>query len=254
MASAGMSAGVRRSGFRIVDALNVEWQQLASGDDRGIIAAWAARHDALAACRDLDQVLGAVSSNPDPALAALLLEHSQGAQLAGRVVLQTMLGKVVRMACRDPRATADDYVAAMWCRIADYPLGRRPARSAANLALDTLMAVVRDSRDDPRGQMHLYAPSDPAWELAQAAAVERDHLDHNAAAAAITAAHLVTVAERTGLIDSRATSLLRTVYVNGLPGRAAAELHSTTPGVIRVSCSRAVQKLAAHASVLLEAA
>ena len=41
----------------------------------------------------------------DPVLAALLTEVSLGDQLAGRVVLQALIGRMVRMAQRDPRAS-----------------------------------------------------------------------------------------------------------------------------------------------------
>ena len=45
-----------------------------------------------------------------------------GDQLAGRVVLQALIGRMVRMAQRDPRAGIDDYLARLWCVINSYPL------------------------------------------------------------------------------------------------------------------------------------
>ena len=66
-----------------------------------------------------------------------------GDQLAGRVVLQAVIGRMVRMAQRDPRAGIDDYLAQLWCAISSYPLQRRPVRIAANLSMDTLKARIR---------------------------------------------------------------------------------------------------------------
>ena len=53
-----------------------------------------------------------------------------GNQAAGRVVLQALIGRMVRMAQRDPRAGIDDYLARLCCVINSYPLQRRPARQA----------------------------------------------------------------------------------------------------------------------------
>jgi hypothetical protein len=61
-------------------------------------------------------------------------------------VLQAMLGKAVRVAGTMPRRDAIRgdreeapawAIAALWQAIATYPVARRPARVAANLALDT---------------------------------------------------------------------------------------------------------------------
>jgi len=85
--------------------------------------------------------MDAVRADPDAALLALLVLHRQGDAAAGRVVLQAMLGKLVRMAAPDPHATFGDFLGALWERIATYPIERRPRRVAANLALDTLKAL-----------------------------------------------------------------------------------------------------------------
>jgi hypothetical protein len=85
----------------------------------------------LAPCRSLDDVLSLAKLNPDAILGALLTEVSAGDQLAGRVVLQAMLGRMARMAQRDPRSSLDDYLARLCCVINSYPLaaaryGSRP--------------------------------------------------------------------------------------------------------------------------------
>ena len=104
---------------------------------------WASGTTVLAGCATPSGVLARVATAPDVVLGHLLREASAGDRLAARVVLQALLPKVVRMASVDRAAEVDDYVAAMWCEIASYPLARRPRSVAANLALDTLKAVRR---------------------------------------------------------------------------------------------------------------
>jgi DNA-directed RNA polymerase specialized sigma24 family protein len=249
-----IDAAGRRGGYRIVDALNAEWGRLVGGEDRGIVAGWSARHQALAGCVDLDDVLGVLSRMPDPVLTVLLLEGRRGEVLAGRVILQAMLGKIIRMAERDRHARVDDYVAAMWCRIATYPLEARPARIAANLALDTLKTVTGESRWGTRVTVTLYPPFDADLDDLHTMNRTREELDHNGDLAALTSERILASAARLGLIDSRLRGILSAVYADGLSGKAAAERHRTSPGVVRVSCSRAVRMLAKHADSLVEAA
>ena len=148
------SASGRRRGFSVVEALDREWCELVR-DHRETVARWADRHDALASCRSLDDVLSAARLNSDPVLAALLAEVSIGDQVAGRVVLQALIGRMVRMAQRDPRSSVDDYLALLWCVINNYPLQRRPVRIAANLSTLT-QAVSREHRWLGRGDVTLY--------------------------------------------------------------------------------------------------
>ncbi len=60
----------------------------------------------------------------------------------------------------------------------------------------------------------------------------------------------------TGVLLERARDqgLLHAVYVDGLSGVEAAARHATTPGSLRVRCSRAVHRLAEHAADVAEAA
>ena len=115
---------LRQSGRRrgtIVEALNRDWDELVDRH-RGSVRGWSQRHGALAECHSLADVLLAARGQPDAVLAALLTEVSKGDHLAARVVLQAMLGRIIRMAGRDPSAGVDDYVSALWCRICAYPL------------------------------------------------------------------------------------------------------------------------------------
>jgi hypothetical protein len=113
------------------------------------------RLDALAPCHSLDDVLWGAKVNSDPVLAALLTEVFTGDRLAGRVVLQALIGRMVRMAQRDRPSTVEEYLAALWCVINSYPLSRRLVRIAANLSMDTLKAVCEDHRWLRRGAVTL---------------------------------------------------------------------------------------------------
>ncbi|WP_460809705.1 hypothetical protein [Microlunatus endophyticus] len=148
-----------RSRFALVDALDAEWAELGrdrllAAHSRAELAHWAVDHPILRDCASPAAVLDAIRSDPDRVLAALIGIHQSqrapgtGAEdhLAGRIVLQAMLGKVVAMAGRDSRHAIEDYIGQLWARIDGYPLARRPRRIAANLALDTLKAVTRDLR------------------------------------------------------------------------------------------------------------
>jgi hypothetical protein len=242
-----------RSNFRIVDQLNADWDALVD-DSTAHVDRWRSRHAVFEGCFDLDDVLSAVSREPDPALRALLAEDVQDDPLAGRVVLQSMLGKTVRMAARDPRASVDDYIGALWLRIRTYPRLERPDHIAANLALDTLKCVTSEQRWARRGMTVIPVWSEAVLEAAQSASLEHSHLDHSAAVPELSAAGVITTATELGLLDEPYHDVLLTVYSEGLSGRDAARRHQTTPEMIRYRCSRAVRRLAQHSDELLEAA
>jgi hypothetical protein len=178
-------------------------------------------------------------------LHALLSLCADGDQLAGRSVLQAMLGKLVQMAARDPRAGLDDYVSAGWIRIRLYPLAERPTSIAANLALDTRKEVHRPG-PAPRGiEVTPYPPSafvDTLWEEV---APSNDEL---------AARRVIQEAARIGLINENTRAVLTSVYADGLSGAAAAAQHGKSSGAIRVQCHKALRVLARHADVLAEAA
>lgn len=117
------------------------------------IRRWARRHPALAGLARPGDVVDAIdAADPDAKdvlLLALISEFQRGQQLAGRIVLQAMLPKLLRIA----RSTASSVsweedrrhitIAAMWEVLAAYPIARRSSRVAANVALDTLHQVTR---------------------------------------------------------------------------------------------------------------
>ena len=240
-----------RSPVPIVASLNAEWRELVvagltePGD-------WAGRHVALAG-GGLAEAVERATTGDDAVLRALLVESAAGSELAGRTVLQAMLGRLVRMAGRDPQASVDDYVGALWCVQRCYPLDRRPVRIAANLALDTLKTVQRDRRWCGAPAVDVWLPGE-AWHAVLEQGVRRQVLDHAAEQQAVAAADLIEAGRRLRLVDEATSRLLRHVYVEGLSGREAAARLGTSPGSLRVRCSRAVRRLAGHLPALVEAA
>jgi len=251
MGSAATASANRRQ-FGIVDSLNREWDELLGAHDQ-TVKGWSTRHRALAGCRGLADVLEAVRRDSDAVLHALLTEREQGALLAGRVVLQAMLGKIVLMAVRDGNAEVDDYVGEMWCRICTYPLRERPVRIAANLALDSLKAVKGEKKWSRADVVVLTLPQGLRLDGIQAEALARASLDHNHRRA-LTAIGVIAAADRLGLIDGGTRAVMVSVYAEGMSGRDAADLHATTPGMVRYRCSKAVRRLAQHAQLLADAA
>lgn len=250
-----MSAAIRAESdrFRIVNALNADWGALAlNHHDR--VERWAAEHSVLVGCHDLVDVLDEVRGNPDGVLFALLSEDAAGDAIAGRVILQAMLGKVVKLTLRDSRRPADDYVGAIWCLIRTYPLHARPTRIAANLALDALKAVSQEAQSTRRFLELVTLEPGARLEQLHAEAVARVDADHNAEIAAMTANRVIATADKLGLIDLRTREVLLSVYSDGLSGRDAAELHQTSHAMIRFRCSRAVRRLAQSRVALVEAA
>jgi hypothetical protein len=246
------SASLRRRGFSIVEALDREWCEVVR-DHRAAAADWADRHEALARCRSLNDVLSVAQLDSDPVLVALLTEVSVGDQLAGRVVLQALIGRMVRMAQRDPRASIDDYLAHLWCVIENYPLQRRPVRVAANLSMDTLKAVSRDHRWLGRGGVTLWASSESLEELLEPTGLDGSPCD-STPPVDVEVRQVLQVSSSLRLIDDCDAALLRSIYADGMSGTQAARQLHTSAGMIRVRCSKVVRQLAAHAVELADAA
>ena len=110
-----------------------------------------------------------------------------------------MLPKMVLMAVRDDTATFDDYLGALWLRVATYPLDRRPRAVAANLALDTLKTVTTDRRTPRQAGLPTH---------------EGDPLED--------AVPVLAAGVRLGVIDPRTRRTLEAVYVERRTSAAAA--------------------------------
>jgi DNA-directed RNA polymerase specialized sigma24 family protein len=245
------SVSRRRRGLSTVEALDREWQGL----DRchpGTVSHWAGRHEVLAAYCSFDDVLSGAGLYSDPVLAALLAEVSLGDQLAGRVVLQALVGRMVRMARRDPRATVDDYLARLWCAIGSYPLERRPVRIAANLSMDTLKAVSRERRWMGRGDVTLWPSTELLEDLLPPARLDGSGSDSRQPVD-MEVRRVLEAGTVSGLINDSAGALLRSIYVDGMTSTEAARRFRTSEGMVRVRCSKVVRELATHSVELADA-
>lgn len=239
-----------RRPYSIVEVLNRDWDELVHRH-RGSMPTWSRRQGALSGYASLDDVLVAAQGQPDVILGALLTEVSNGDQLAGRVVLQALMGRIVRMSRRDPSAGVDDYVAALWCQIQTYPLASRPVRIAANLSMDTLKAVCAERRWLQSGEVTTWPP-EVFWEEGRWAGA--DWGVDRGEPQPVSAELVLRAGRDLELVDQATHALLVSVYVDELSGSEAARRHRTSPSSVRVRCSRAVRRLAAHAGALLSEA
>jgi DNA-directed RNA polymerase specialized sigma24 family protein len=246
------SVSRRRRGLSIVEALDREWQGLDLCHP-GTVSHWAGRHEVLAAYCSFDDVLSGAGLYSDPVLAALLAEVSLGDQLAGRVVLQALVGRMVRMAQRDPHASIDDYLARLWCAIGSYPLERRPERIAANLSMDTLKAVSREPRWMSRGDVTLWPSSESLEQLLPPARLDGS-CDDSPQPVDMEARRVLEAGGLLGLMDDSAVALLRSVYVDGMTSTEAGRRFHTSAGMVRVRCSKVVREMATHSIELAEVA
>lgn len=235
----------------VVEVLNREWSELAA-DRSTTLGRWAGAHPALGGCETLAEVLSAVRARPDATLAALLTEVAGGDCLAGRVVLQSMLGRMVRMAARDRYAGVDEYVGALWLRICSYPLARRPVRIAANLSMDAFKSVLAERCAQRQPEVGLWPP-----EL-----FLDDHFQRNqgvlrattSRAEALDGSRVLALGRSLDVLNDQTHRLLAAIYLDGLNGREAAELLGSSSASVRARCSKAVRRLAERSDELLAAA
>jgi DNA-directed RNA polymerase specialized sigma24 family protein len=155
----------------------------------------------------------------DPWLAQLIAAAQGGDELAGRCVVQAVLGRLVAIARRDSRLDVDQLVGALWLRIHAYPLERRPRAIVSNLVLDARKDALAELRPLPVSQ-----PPEP-----------RRHA---------VAANLLVEAVRIGVIDAPIAEVMSSVYLIGLSGEAAAQRHGVTATTVRWRCSAGIRRLA----------
>lgn len=243
----------------LASQLNLEWRRLCQAPASNVaLARWSALHPVLAGYHDLPDLLCAVAREPasrDALLLALLELARAGERLAGRVVLQAMLGKAVRLATSiasrpdvlgDRQEAQAAAVAALWQVIATYPLAARPRRVAANLALDTLALMQRGHT----GSSH-HIRTFPEQPVA-----DPSHLLHGASHAAgvdqpggpVDAELLVLLAwsVREGVLTLAEARLLARVYgcdASSVPAKTvAAELGVSWPA-LRQRCHRLARRV-----------
>lgn len=208
------------------DRLNREWARLQSCP---------APYDWVAEPATLGEVLAGIAVDPDARLGDLLARRLAGDSLAGRVVLQAMLGKLVLFAAKDPWHDAADYVAECWVQLCHYPLARRPRRIAANLAMDTRKAVwAADDVPPP--------------------VLDPQLIDERSQPAEPDPIAVIRAATRLGLIDRPSGACLVAVYCLGLRSHEAAERLAISPELVRWRNARSIRRLAPHAAALAAAA
>lgn len=209
----------------LLAALNRDWAALSS---HPVPTAWRLAYPGFAGV-DVADVPDIVRADPDGALLALLRLQASGDGVAGRAVVQCLLPKMVLMASRDPAASLDDYVGALWVRISAYPLGRRRQKVAANLALDTLKTVKSSSRQQA------------GW------------LPHSAPDPLSDAVAVLAVGVRLGVIDALTLRVMTAVYIEGRTSAAAGQVLGVSADAVRWRCSRGVRALRTAVPDLVEA-
>lgn len=262
----GRETPPRHASASLAGRLNREWAQLVAGPTAAAaLSRWGRTCPPLSSLGTLDDVLSLLADADATARDAVLLALIQAAQagdaLAGRTVLQTMLGKAVRVAGTvarrdDVRGDQEEAlaraVAALWQAIATYPVAQRPARVAANLALDTVAVAQRGHT----GSSH-FRRSYRELPVADVASV-RPAVQHDADPDQLRGpadAQLLTVlswAVRAGVLDLDDALLLVRVYSvdgHGRPadGRAVAAQAGLSWPALRQRCRRLAQRLGAAA-------
>jgi len=243
--------------------LNIEWRQLCQAPGNAVVlAGWGRTHPALAGCGSLPELLSRICGGQRAARDRVLLEllglSRDGDRLAGRLVLQAMLPKAVRLAMsivRRPDVLGDQEealaraVAALWQVIATYPLTARPGRVSANLALDTLALVQRGHTGSS-----YFSPSFPVQpyadltELGEAGRRDTDPDDFTGPADA-QLLNLLAWAVRTGVLEPLEAHWLTRIYLgparDGEPAQGpavAAELGISWVA-LRQRCHRLARRL-----------
>ena len=142
-------------GRDVVDALEREWDALASGALTQRLRQWAEEEPALAPfataqllLRSLRRLRG--QHDLENAILAALLRQARTDPLAARVVLQALLPGLKGLAGRllleagEREELWSLLLARAWEEIRTYPLEQRPRRIAANLLLDTAHATLAE--------------------------------------------------------------------------------------------------------------
>ena len=199
----------------VVKQLNREWEEIASSQ-----ASWLPEGVTLRMAYD------AIRFNPDKVLLELIAACQAGYGLAGRVIIQTLLGKIITMSRSHPSTNVSAMVSSLWIRISTYPTARRSSHVAANLVLDTLKDSLRETRVLDYLQLPRVDPYD--------------------------ASDVIQAAWELDLASPESLTIVEAVYAQGLSVREVAELHSLTPAAVRRRCSDTVAKLRGHRESLVD--
>ena len=216
----------------LVNRLDTEWAEIST---QPLPDAWVGACVQLRPHRTLDDVLLAITADPDLVLGFLIGRAQAGDNLAGRVALQSMLGKLVKMSrtgiAQRTRFAVNDLVTHLWLTIGCYPLQQRPRSIAANLALDSLKAAQREWRAGHSAEVPM--PTGDVEDLLGSFELE-DRLTVDA---------LIDAAFQLRLITEPTRDILVAVYgAEELTGDVAAKRWNCTPAAIRSRCRWAVRE------------
>jgi len=169
----------------------------------------------------LAEVLVSIRFNPDQVLGGLISACQQGYDMAGRVIVQALLPKLILMSRAYPYPGVDHLLSALWLRIMRYPLERRPRSVAANLVLDAKKDVVAEAR-------MLLAPPLEAY--------DEDYSAHS----------VLALARRFGLATEKSLQIMEKVYLEGWPSARVAQVFAISPAAVRRRCSDTISRLKAN--------
>jgi hypothetical protein len=238
----------RRADGSVAGQLNTEWARLCADAGTNVaVGRWATSTAALAELGTLGELEPAVSAaSPavaDQILLSLIRLHQAGDHLAGRAVLQLMLGKAIRIASsragRDSRQNLEQTaVTALWTVIATYPAHRRPTKVAANLAMDTLRLVTAELN-------HCQAETPASPDTLAATGEDRAPADEPAD---LELLNLLAWAVDHNTVSKADATLIMDIYCPAQGeegGAAAAARHGLSWPAARQRASRAVRKITA---------
>jgi len=170
--------------------------------------------EVLGACGDDRTVPDALA---DVVLASVIGRAVGGDRLAARVVLQRVVPALMRRAAGRSKRTEkalgdlfDDFVAAAWVVICEYPLDRRPRKIAVNVIRDTEKAVCGYTVSRPF--RHEVAAA-PGFLEGRAARLDGRALDYQMPADVVVES-VLACATQAGVSDP-AIELLLEIHVQG---------------------------------------
>ena len=214
------SPSLGQSSRWVVTRLNQEWEELGHEP-----AEW------MSPAPCLDEVLTSIRFNPDQVLSNLIDACQRGNPLAGRVIVQALLPKIILQSRTYPYPGAEDLLSALWIRIARYPLTHRPTSVAANLLLDSRKDVISERRCAP-----ILVP--------ETAVIDEE----------LTADRVLATARSLGLATPETLRIIEEVYVEGLDSKRVAERHDMSSDAVRRRCSDTLRRLRSHRNLITEMA
>lgn len=241
----------------VIGHLNLEWSTTLG--PQPVPKPWTARFPELAAPTIGDllaQLRTANGAEADRRLHALLTLNHAGHALAGRTLVQAMLGKVVKLGpTARGRGLGDPHesiLLALWETITRYPL-RRTKSVAANLALDTLhrlspaetttlipagLATAAEAVSDPS------ADDCPRWERDFATALRHDVDDRAETFEEVLVRTLMWAQDHQVLSPAEIEVIGRLHLAPEASYASVANDIGSSPGAVRQRHSRGIRKLA----------